>query len=246
MTECPDCRKLATLCVCAECAPLPSRLRVVVLQHPQEPDQLLGTAPLIARSLPNARVRVGLSWPNLRAAVEDERAEPRRWGVLYLGSGVTGPMPAASPAAPDAPPRARLIPVDKKGAALPPDAAAETLRELDGLILLDGTWSQAKAIWWRNAWLLKARRLILVPAVKSRYGELRREPRAECLSTLETLAYSLESLGEPEGTVQGLLTRFDSLLAKYRAAGLRPPRAPGGAAGGRRRNFRGRRPRSSR
>lgn len=222
MTECSQCLKPDVLCVCPECTPLTTRHRVLVLQHPQEPDKLLGTAPLIAASLANAKVRVGLSWPNLKAAVEDAAADSKRWGVLYLGSGAAG-APGSKPLA--TPARAQLVPVDKRGMRLPDADAVEILRGLDGILLLDGTWSQAKAIWWRNAWLLKLRRLILVPSEKSKYGELRREPRAECLSTLETLAYSLEVLGEPAETTQALLARFDSLLARYRASGIRPPRA---------------------
>lgn len=229
MTECPNCRKPQALCVCSECVPLETRLQTLVLQHPQEPDHLLGTAPLIAASLPNARVKVGLSWANLRAVTDDPKADPKRWGVLYLGSGITGvPAPRAELAP-------RLVPVDKKGAPLPQADAQAALNQLEGIVLLDGTWSQAKAIWWRNAWLLKLRRLILIPSEKSHYGELRREPRAECLSTLETLAYSLQALGEPEATTRGLIARFDSLLAKYRASGIRPPKSSHGRRPGRRR-----------
>ena len=48
--------------------------------------------------------------------------------------------------------------------------------------MLDGTWSQAKALWWRNAWMLKCQRVILGPAQPSRYGKLRKEPRGDGLS----------------------------------------------------------------
>ena len=37
------------------------------------------------------------------------------------------------------------------------------LRGLDGVVLLDGSWSEAKTLWWRNPWLLKLRRLVLDP-----------------------------------------------------------------------------------
>jgi DTW domain-containing protein YfiP len=65
--------------------------------------------------------------------------------------------------------------VDKKGSLLPNQK--EVLADLEGLVVLDGTWSQAKALWWRNAWLLKLRRAVLVPKhwQKSLYKELRRE-----------------------------------------------------------------------
>src|SRR4051794_27654522 len=37
------------------------------------------------------------------------------------------------------------------------------LGKLEGVVLLDGTWSQAKALWWRNPWMLKCQRVILNP-----------------------------------------------------------------------------------
>ena len=58
-------------------------------------------------------------------------------------------------------------------------------------MLLDGTWSQAKALWWRNAWMLKCQRVILGPAQPSRYGKLRKEPRGDGLSTIEAAAMLL-------------------------------------------------------
>src|SRR5204862_7870678 len=29
------------------------------------------------------------------------------------------------------------------------------LKRLDGIVLLDGSWKEAKTLWWRNPWLLK-------------------------------------------------------------------------------------------
>jgi DTW domain-containing protein YfiP len=66
---------------------------------------------------------------------------------------------------------------------------------LEGLIVLDGTWSQAKTLWWRNPWLLKLARVSLVPREPSMYGKLRKEPRREWVSTLEAVADVLPALG---------------------------------------------------
>ena len=46
-----------------------NKVSVLILQHPQEQDRVLGTARLIAATLVNARVVVGLSWRNLAHAV---------------------------------------------------------------------------------------------------------------------------------------------------------------------------------
>jgi DTW domain-containing protein YfiP len=91
------------------------------------------------------------------------------------------------------------------------------LRGIKGIVVLDGSWSQAKTLWWRNPWVLKARRVVLAPARPSRYGALRREPRREGLSTLEAAALLMARLeGRPE-IEAALLASFERLLSRYRA-----------------------------
>jgi len=191
--------------MCEAIAPLATKHRVLLLQHPQEPDKVLGTARIAHLSLPNSVLRVGLSWPNLRTALGEE-VVANRWVVLYLGS-VEIPRERRDP----------LIYVDKKGTIIPSPSPAD----IDGVIVLDGTWSQAKALWWRNAWLLKCRRAVLGPAQKSLYGRMRREPRRECLSTIESVGLALTGLGEPESVENGLREVFSNLLRKAQS---RPPR----------------------
>lgn len=201
---CPRCGKPPALCVCADIEPVANQVALLILQHPQEQDVELGTARLAALSLAKATIRVGLSWPNLAAAV-GRPAEPRRWGIVYLGS-----ARAAD----------ELVAVDRAGEPLARQAA--TLAALEGVVLLDGSWSQAKALWWRNPWMLKSPRLLLGPRQPSHYGRLRREPRADGLSTIEAAGLALARLeGRPE-IEAALLARFDALLAAYRR--LHPPR----------------------
>lgn len=203
--RCAVCGKPARLCVCAELKPIQTRLQILVLQHPQEQDVDLGTARLITGQLPNAKLKVGLSWPNL-AKVVGRVADPRRWAVLYLG-----PATASGFA------RGSLTVVDKKAAPLPDQPAA--LAGLEGIVVLDGTWSQAKTLWWRNPWLLKLRRLIVIPDRPSLYGNLRKEPRKESLSTLESVAFALTRLeGEPT-LYDRLVAPFQTMLQRYRAGG---------------------------
>ncbi|MSO98855.1 MAG: DTW domain-containing protein, partial [Rhodospirillaceae bacterium] len=171
---CPKCQKPQALCVCEGITPIANKIGVLILQHPQEQDVELGTARLTALHLKNAVMKVGLSWPNLAKAL-GRNADPKKWAVLYLGS---------ANAAKEAPGHAVVL-VDKKGKAV--DHQAALLSEIEGLIVLDGTWSQAKAMWWRNAWLLKCRRVILGPKRASRYGKLRKEPRKDGLSTIESV-----------------------------------------------------------
>jgi len=147
----------------------------------------------------------------LKSALGRE-AVASRWVVLYLGSGIQGAAPTEkSPSS--------LILVDKKGVPLP--ESKKILRETEGVVVLDGTWSQAKALWWRNPWLLKLRRGILQTSHSSLYGKLRKEPRRECLSTTESVAYSLEALGESDAAVNALLEDFRNLLKAYSQGKIR-------------------------
>lgn len=183
--------------------PIDNRIAVLILQHPQEQDKELGTAQLVTRLLKNATLRIGLSWPSLSKALGRE-ADPKRWAVLHLGS----------IRAKDFPPGEALAVFDKKGQPLPDQKSA--LAGIDGIVVLDGSWAQAKTLWWRNAWVLKARRIALRPPRRSLYGDLRREPRREGLSTLEAVAVLLARLEGKPAIETALLDAFGQALSRYR------------------------------
>lgn len=205
--DCPRCEKPPSLCVCnalpSEEARVDNRIFVLILRHPQEQDRKLGTARIATLQLKNAMLKTGLSWANL-AKVLGRPADPKRWGVLYLGTAKTSaPLP----------PRPLTV-VTKNGNPAPDQDAI--LKDLEGVILLDGNWQQAKALWWRNAWLLKCRRLVLQPPNPSLYGNLRKEPRKESVSTIEAASYTLAALEDNPGLVDQILPPFRLLLDKAR------------------------------
>ncbi len=176
-------------------------LFILILQHPREKREALATAPAAAAILRRLRLAVGLSWPNLSAAL-GQPADPRRWAVLYLGS--WRPQKAGD--------AIEVIALDRRGE---PDADQRAaLAGLDGAVLLDGSWSEAKALWWRNPWLLKLRRLALDPQRPSRYGRLRQEPRREALSTLEAIALLLRQFDGGVEAEAKLLAALDRILAE--------------------------------
>ncbi|MDE1148797.1 MAG: DTW domain-containing protein [Azospirillaceae bacterium] len=222
-TACPRCDKPLDLCVCEGLAPIDTRLEVLVLQHPQEQDVELGTARLLTLALTRGRLKVGLSWPNLAKALgprpDGREPDARRWAVLYMGSGDDATSTGAG----------TLRLVDKKGQTVDDPTA---LADLEGIILLDGSWSQAKALWWRNAWLLKLRRLVIHPDFVSAYGNLRREPRRESVATLEAAAFALAKLEGDDTLVPRLRAPFIALVERYRAVrGNRPPKPGAGKPG---------------
>jgi len=207
---CPRCLKALDLCVCAAIEPIANRVFVLMLQHPQEQDRDLGTARLAFLHFKHAAFKVGLSWPNLSKAVGRPVVDPKRWGVLYLGPAVLPPEALGRD----------IVVLDRKGAMDP--ALDQALDALDGIVLLDGTWSQAKALWWRNAWLLKLRRIVLNPQAPSRYGKLRKEPRRESVSTLEATAILMSRIeGRPELQTR-MIACFDGLLQHYRDSKKKP------------------------
>jgi DTW domain-containing protein len=192
-------------------AAIENRIHVLILQHPQEQDKSLGTARLLVERLKNAQLRIGLSWPSLAAAL-GRAADPHRWAVLYLGS--------ARPA--ELAPGRAVVALDRKGMPLPDQAAA--LTGLAGIVLLDGTWSEAKTLWWRNPWLLKLQRVVLAPSAPARYGRLRREPRRDSLSTLEAAALLLHHLDPQPEIAAALEAAIDQLMREFAVERPRPRR----------------------
>jgi len=197
--------------VCDRIVSYPTERRILILQHPQEQDALLGSAQILAASLPKAKIVVGLSWRNVAAALGEEEVDAHRWAVLFPDKEAPGDQ------------------VTARGSRIVEPAA------LEGIVVLDGTWSKAKTLWWRNPWLTKLNRMNLKPAQPSIYGRLRAEPRRELVSTLESVAAALTLCGEPPEIEVGLSRVFRTLVQRVRDAHLIPtaaersspkPRAP--------------------
>ncbi len=211
---CDTCHRPKVACVCDRIVSYPTERRILILQHPQEQDAILGSAQILVASLPKAKLVVGLSWRNFAAALGEEDADARRWAVLFPDKESPGDQVSG-----------------RSGAVVAPS-------DLEGIVVLDGTWSKAKTLWWRNPWLLKLNRLTLKPAKPSIYGSLRAEPRREFVSTLESVAAALTLCGEAPEIEVGLSRVFRTMVQRVRDAHIipkagrppprkpRPPRAP--------------------
>lgn len=169
-------------------------LQILCLQHPQEPDKAKGSVPILKRILGDRFTqKVGLSWANISKALGTE-AKPSEWLVLFLGTRKQAQDALGKPGLHWLKPKTT--------------PTGEELRAIKGVIVLDGTWSQAKTLWWRNAWLMKCKRAFLVPHEPSAYGRKRKEPSPECVSTLEAVAETLTLLGESQETETRLKIEF--------------------------------------
>jgi DTW domain-containing protein YfiP len=131
---CPHCQKPLPLCVCDSITPIQSRISLLILQHPQEQDRALGTARLTALHFKDAVLKIGLSWPSLSKALGRPVDDPSRWAVLYLGSAKVADLDTDS----------EIVAINRKGEA--EEHQRGILRDIEGIVLLDGTWSQAKAL----------------------------------------------------------------------------------------------------
>ncbi|XP_043496779.1 tRNA-uridine aminocarboxypropyltransferase 2 isoform X1 [Polistes fuscatus] len=169
--KCVQCKRPVAVCWCPG---LPKQRlcpesRIIILQHPAEVKRCLRTAPMLSLGLEDGKCLTfrGKKFPS-----------PKHEGLTEILS-------------------------DNNTILLYPSPGAVALNELDpvgtngqkpyNLILLDGTWPQAKAIYHASPalYLLRAYKLIGVPV--SEYV-IRTQPTEGCLSTLETGAYALSIL----------------------------------------------------
>jgi DTW domain-containing protein YfiP len=204
IADCPHCGKPLPLCICDSITRIESRISLLILQHPQEQDRALGTARLTALHFKDAVLKIGLSWPSLSRALGRPVADPSRWAVLYLGSAKVADLDT----------EAEVVAIDRKGQL--EDNQRAILKNIEGIVLLDGSWSQAKALWWRNPWMLKCQRVILGPKRPSAYGQLRREPRRDGLSTIEAAAMLFSALEKRPDIAATLNGSFERMLARFR------------------------------
>lgn len=213
LPSCDVCRRPTVACVCDRITTHPTVRRVLILQHPQEQDALLGSAQILVASLPKAKLVVGLSWKNLAHALGEDEVDLHKWAVLFPDREAAG-----------------------EGVRTRRGGEVEA-SSLEGIVVIDGTWSKAKTLWWRNPWLSKMNRMSLKPAKPSIYGKLRAEPQREYVSTLESVAAALTLSGEAPEIAAGLERVFRTLVQRVRDADLppearklprrtRPPRAP--------------------
>jgi DTW domain-containing protein len=171
---CWRCRRPRAVCYCALLPSLPTRTRVVFLQHPRERRVAIGTARMAHLALPNSELHEGVVF-------EDDAR------IIALACDPTTALlfPGAAAHAPDAVPG-------------PP---------VRSLIVVDGTWSQARKVLKLNPRLASLRRVGVTPRAPGNY-RIRKEPRPECLATVEAVASVLAALEDEPA-------RFDEMLRAF-------------------------------
>lgn len=88
--------------------------------------------------------------------------------------------------------------------------------EVRNLIVLDGTWAKAKRVYSENPWLKLLPHLRLDTDKLSLYSEVRHQPRAGYLSTIESIVYAMKALGEDSEGLDSLLHVFEYMVGDQR------------------------------
>jgi tRNA-uridine aminocarboxypropyltransferase len=180
--SCARCLRPLATCYCAHLQILPTRTRVLLLQHPREHRMAIGTARMAHLSLPNSLLRVATDF-STDPMVSEALAQPQLPWLLFPGK--------------------QAVDVS----LLPSDRALT-------LIVVDGTWWQARKLLKLNPALAALPRVSFTPSQPSRYL-IRRQPAEFCVSTIEALAQVLETL-EPGQPFERILDPFHAMVARQR------------------------------
>ena len=233
---CPRCGRPATVCVCSAfrlCTKIATTTRIVIVQDPKERRRFgVNSVKIVEAVLSNLAVVVGrgiLCSTDLQAAIASGSAL-----LLYPGP---GSLPiehfapcddAAAPPPPPPPPRRTAAPAPPQTPPPPlpltasPPLLPAGVSGVTHLVLIDGTWRQAKQLAKHNpAWFRDMRRVFVTCTAVSefdRYG-VRREPAVGFVSTLEALVEALRVV-EPgavtEAASEELMLGFRRMLALQR------------------------------
>lgn len=179
---CLRCRRPRRVCWCDAVTAVPSRTRVVFIQHPREFRVPVSTCRMAHLSLPNSELHVALSAKGSSAL----EAVCRRPDVAVL-------FPADDAA-------------DADALVTPPST----------LIVVDGTWSNARKVVMNCPLLSALPRVAFLPEAPSRY-RIRAEPDDDFVSTIEATAIVLEKLERAPGRFRPILSAFDAMVERQLA-----------------------------
>lgn len=182
---CSRCLRPASACWCAELTPIPTRTRVVFLQHPRESRVAIGTARIAHLGLANSELHEGIDF-SVHPRVRELIGQPGT-ALLFPGTG------ASCPDSLDQPP--------------------------SHLLVIDGTWPQARKILATNPALRSLPRIGFVPRRPGNY-RIRREPAQHCMATVEAVVEVLTAFEQAPDSSRfaPLLQAFDSMVDRQIAA----------------------------
>jgi DTW domain-containing protein len=192
---CWTCRRVALLCLCTQVKPFDLEPLLVMVVHPKEFRNTVGTARIVTLSVRNSVTLTGQG-PELdqSAALASLLEDPRLFPVVLF----PGPRSLNLSRASDG----ELL------AFLPP------ARRL-AIIVVDGTWSLAKKLIRTSKKLSALPRMSFDVIAPSDY-RFRRQPRPYCLSTVEAVHLLIETLTERKLCARPPAEAHHSMLRTFR------------------------------
>ncbi|KAM9450969.1 tRNA-uridine aminocarboxypropyltransferase 2 [Clarias gariepinus] len=185
---CLRCCRPVKVCLCPflPAEPLDVSTCLYIVQHPAEESRVLRTVPLLAACLPKnkCKVLIGRRFSEERHTELATVCRGAHTLVLYPG--------------PDA---ENLEDMDTDFTATP-----------HNVIIIDGTWSQAKDMFLRNALFHLPKQVQLNSAPSSQYV-IRTQPTNMCLSTLECAAVTLSIMEKNPAILEVLLKPLRALCS---------------------------------
>ncbi|XP_011356569.1 DTW domain-containing protein 2 isoform X1 [Pteropus vampyrus] len=186
--ECSRCSRPQKVCLCPflPVYPLHVSTHLYIIQHPAEENKVLRTVPLLTACLPQDKCKVKIGRRFSEERDPELSTVCRKSGTLIL---------------------------------YPGDEAAN-LEEfiLDSpiypstIIIIDGTWSQAKDIFYKNSLFRLPKQVQLKTSISSQYV-IRTQPTNRCLSTLECAAVALSILEKNSDIQETLLRPLQALCS---------------------------------
>ncbi|XP_061763856.1 tRNA-uridine aminocarboxypropyltransferase 2 [Nerophis ophidion] len=189
---CLRCRRPQKVCLCPflPTQPLDVSTCFYIVQHPAEESRVLRTVPLLAACLPPGKcnVIVGRRFNDVKNPELADVCRDGRTLILYPG--------------PQSQNLEELMQRGEEEGAAP-----------HNVIIIDGTWSQAKNIFLKNSMLHLPKQVQLSRTLSSQYV-IRTQPSNICLSTLECAAVALSIL-EHNDVFQEVLLRPLKALCSF-------------------------------
>lgn len=203
---CSGCRRPATLCVCDD---MPETListatRILILQHPTERRKKnFSTVPLVRLVLKHVTVKVGYSFTiEDLALVQQELEEGRKPLLLYPGTNAISLDDGES---------SSLLSLDSS------NMNGDTENNGRLLVVLDGTWNEAKRMARASPTILEACQQVQFTATcnPSIYNDIREEPEPHCVSTAEAVTRALLLLENKSDSVVLVEKYLQAVLQRH-------------------------------
>jgi DTW domain-containing protein YfiP len=187
---CLRCLRSESTCYCQEVRPVRSRFQFILLQHPLEHRNCIGTARMTHHCLENSRLILGTAFDKDPQVIELTSNPDNHCVVLYPGpNSVNISLESETQTE-------NRFPVGKNRV----------------IFVIDGTWFCAKKMLRQSPNLSSLPQICFTPKSGSEY-KIRQQPHPQCLSTIEAVHHLIEVL-DPKVNPANLLEVFRSMVAR--------------------------------